>query len=305
MIRSSNLTQFTCGLLTVLSALAGCSPAATAADPAEAVDGVILFTDGETSGNGMLAGPMSFTGGWYAFDDHKDCRQEGTPEGEVTNPSTAEGSPVFTAYDADPAPAEGEQKSNKRGIHLVASAHTFFSAGIGVAFKVGPKPVDLTTEKLIGVRFLAKSAMQATVEVKLTDTASEPGGGICAENSFAKGCPGVMAGGMLVENKDQGCFNAALATVELTSQWQEFRVFFNKKVSDDAATAAKEIGPMVRGNFGVVAADGSAIDNTTFPLQVDEAYQFQIQTGSDPVDMWMDNFGLIIEGGVADTGTAG
>lgn len=303
MIRSSVLK--TSALLCGLTALVGCGKTEAVEDPAYAIDGVVLFTDGEAGGNGAIAGPLNIGGGWYTFDDKKDCGNEDRTVGMISPGTTEQFN--FADY-AGNAPTT--EDGGSKGIHVVASSHSNFAGGIGLGFGPSPTPHDLTAHKFVGVRFVARAtnpedatATSVQADIKLTDATSEPLGGVCAENAFdaASGtCPGIPD--LEISAKQQGCFDAALKTVDLTATWTEYRVYFTKEVVDNPSTPAIEAGAMARGGWGTTK-NKEKTTTTAFPLQLNKAFQFQIQI-TTAFDFWIDNIGFIVEGEEADTGMA-
>jgi hypothetical protein len=295
-------------LATLVPTLSSCGGKTEADDPATAIEGVDLFATGEVQGpSGLIAGSQGLIGGWYTYDDTKSCSntafQSGDPiPGTINPPPTAFSYQTYAGNPAAPA-AEGEQSGNGAGLHFWGDQHSGFAGGMGVQLK-NEGVFDLAAAGYVGVRFIGWASKETMLDVKLSDSLSEakPGGvdGECKFNDWDLGCvyPGDAA-----PSYDQGCFNTPLANVTLNTTWREYRVFFNKSVQDDPATPAYEIGPMVRGMWGTTDA-GESIDNTKFPLRLNQVYQFQVQTtGADPFDIWLDNVGFILPGGAADTGT--
>jgi hypothetical protein len=298
--------KFSCGLA-ALTALTACGKdPGDIVDPATAIDGVQLFATGDDMADiGLIPGESKLKGGWYVYDDHDSCSNPDVNPanaGDLLNPPPMVGPEpfVFTAYGTTPPPppAEGGQ-TNKKGLHFWGNEHRGFSGGMGVQLK--DKAVfDLKAAGYVGVRFWAWSKAESQLDVKLSDSVSEgtPGGvdGVCKLNVS----PACLDGGTTF-SATQGCFNTPLATVSVGPSWKEYRVYFTKTVTDNAATPATEAGPMARGAWGKTD-DGADINNTTQPLRMDQVYQFQFQTnGADAFDMWIDNVGFIEPGGPQDT----
>jgi hypothetical protein len=278
-------------------ALPACAAKKEAEEPNLAIPGVILFTDGEGGdGKSLIAGDDGFVGGWYSYDGTKDCGLvlEGTgPEtGDLNPPGSMF---TFSAFSGVPSPGpEGEQSSNTKGVHFWAkNDHVAVpSAGAGVHLKT--TPLFALPSNYVGIRFKAYSATgDKGVFVKLTDDLSEPAGMLCEQNPDDK-CDNAK---LKTAMKNQGCYDAAGANLKITSEWKEYRVYFNKTPANTGSGGVVLAGPFQRGGWGL-KKDGTA---TTEPLHLDKIDQFQIQSGDkDPIDIWVDNIGFIVAGGPLD-----
>lgn len=264
-----------------------------------AIEGVILVSNAEGGDKATLQDPALIESAWFSYDDLGECDNM-NKIGETQPPG---GDGFFTTDYASagvtpPAETAG-QSSNAYGVRLWGTAHSMWGAGMGFDLAKG-QPLNLTEPQrnFVGLRFLGYAPTPQSVKVKLQDVLSVPSGNVCKPRDESL-CD------------DQGCFNAPFTTVQLTPEWKEYRIYFNKTVSDDPNTPAVELGPMAREATWGIANEGAMLDGMPVddarlraePPRIDMAYQIQFETsdGSQDFDIWVDNVGFIVAGGPADT----
>lgn len=312
----SFLSALSLGLgTTSVMVLSACGNTAPPDPPVHDLPGITLLDTGDDGNNEPMPDPQAPAGFntygfWYSYDDIGSCMGNDDPNLDTTATVVpAVGSNLTTVpYSAVPgmtAPSETLPNAtpNTHGIRVTGGGQEYFGAALGFKFKnaytddVAMDPavnpgINLVTGKVAGFRFWAFSPVEAGYIAKMQDFYSTPQAGQCVPRGDAPACVG-----------DQNCENAPAATFNLAAgQWTLVEVYLNA-VTEVKEGPAQVYGPLARSNWAGVLKDGREVK--TVASDPTHVYQFQIQTASAPgadgtFDLWIDNFGFIEAGGVAD-----
>lgn len=269
--------------LALLPLIAACGKETQEPDPSRTIPGVLLMSDGEAQNAGILADdeltaagvPMS--GGWYTYDDVKDCPMEMRPGTITPTMGLTYDLTDFSEVMGMTPPPEGE--NNKSAFRFTGSGYALWGAGIGIAFNnPAGKPLkyDLTKTGATGIRFWARSgAGDLQLKVKIQDKYSEgenPERTCCYLDKTVCGVNECDAPGDV-----QGCYDAPYKNVPVTGEWTLIQIPFTE---------------LARGGFGSWK-DG---DHKADPVVLTEAFQLQMEVDKayPTFDVWVDNVGLII-----------
>lgn len=247
------------------------------------IPGVALIDNGEDGNNTSIV-ESGYAGFWYTFDDKCECDNSDRAAGQTTPLPTPLGGAEFTmtayaAAGAPPAPVEGAQTENNYGVRVFGGGHNWFGAGVGVALNNAGDllPIDISMNGITHIRFQARNATgPATLKVRITDSFSEPAGNKCIvrpdSDNRCKNPDGDMC-------NTQGCFDHAVAQVNITDQWETYEV---------------AIGDLAREGWGAYLDGVTVMDG----VDLNQSYQLQIAIHEETFDLWLDNIGFVQSGGV-------